>query len=387
MADLSQIFGAGAGQGPQPDFNSLYAALQQAQSPYLTMGAHGYLQDRHPRIAQALDNAFMNVAEMPQTANVSGAGDNIAAVVKGLAGARQAQQQHAIQQATLPLQVAQQSLGYQKNLWDLLKDRSEVGMYDAHAKYYKQLGDYKDYVQNDKPIYNSGGPKIDDNGEPWMFNQRSGQNEYVGDNPDVANNPNYKATFLKGGKPGAGHAGALNLLGLAQTATGGDPATSEGANSILNLYSNVQAGIAGRKAASTDKAHQPAEDEKNFLETQKHYVGDMIGKPPSEAEQKDLDAKQQLLSVLGKDSFEKFYGKGSANFDYKSLQNRQADFANKSQQARNLLSQYIKSGAHRKGIGIQDWVKSQQPAQAAPTQQNATPDLGSALDQIFPRQP
>lgn len=354
---------------PQPDFGALSDAIRRQQSPYVAFGAHGWLQDNHPQVAGRLDNALAAVAN---TTSGRTTAENIAGVARGVIGGRQMEQQHAMEQATLPLTLAHQQMAYQAGLMNLYKSGAEINKDNAMADYYGTHGDY--LTGRLGQLGNAtGNIVVDDNGEPWAQGKNNQGLQYAGNNPQV--DSKYQPTFNKHnqGKAGAG-GGLWSNIAAAADQPGATPA--ENANNRLNLYNKSQASGAGAKKFATDQAGEPQQTANDFLKSEKDRVAAQLGKRPDDASQKDF-AQSFLLSHLD-----------DLHFDVSkipSLESRQQEYDKKAADVKGRLSRYTVSNDWRKG-------KSFNPDNYAPPQTQSAPPakgktgLDSALDSIFPKQ-
>jgi hypothetical protein len=323
-----------------PDFGAIQSAIQAQQSPYVTMGAHGWLQDNHPKLAGVLDNAFLAAAMTPGPRGPEGAGGGISRTFEGLMGARQAHMQHDISQATLPLQLSQQQLGFQKGIMDLYKTGAEIQHYHDQGEYWKeQAQTNKDWREGRLgQLGNSTGNVIvDDKGEPWSQGKAGQGLVYAGNNPNI--DASYQPTFTKHGKSAQA---ANNLWSHIQTLTdpNAPPDAKAQAQQGISIYTGAQAAVAGGRKAATDKAGEPQQTANDFLKSEKDRVAASLGKRPSESEQKDFLQDYYLKHM------------NDAGFDSSkvpSLESRQKDFDQKAAQTKTRLSRYVQSNDWRKG--------------------------------------
>lgn len=367
-----------------PDYNAIQDAVRRQQSPYVTMPAHGFLQDRFPGAAGILDNVFLTAANTPGPRGPEGAGGGISRTFQGLMGARQMQMQHGLQQALLPMDIAQRQMAYQQGMLNMQKTQAETTEMRQRGNYYDQQADtnrqYRGWLENNKPMYGTQ-DKIDDEGRPWRTNLRTGQMEHVGTEPlPEGYNPSFNKANTRA-RMGALPGGLEGQILFGQNGVT-DPSsmTPDQWRDLGVDYTTMEARKAGQKAGAVDQTRTPDK----FLDEQRSA----LGKPPTDAEQRDLDQKQKRLAILGKDGYEQIYGPGSSKFDYKTLDQRKAEF----QEKQRRFASYTQSNSWRKGkpFNADDWpVANSQPATNVPgtTPQGAAPrSLSDALDSIFPRQ-
>lgn len=352
---------------PAPDFGAIGDAIRKQQSPYLAFGAHGWLQDNHPQVAGKLDAAL---AAMAATTTGRTAAENISGVARGVIGGRQAEQQHAVQQATLPLSLAEQQMGFQSGLMNLYKSGAEINKDNAMASYYGVHGNYLN-TRGQQLGNATGNVVVDDNGEPWAQGKAGQGLQYAGNNPQV--DENYQPTFNKHlqGKAGAG-GGLWSNIAAAADQPGATP--QENANNRLNLYNKSQATNAGGKKAATDQAAIPAQTANDFLKSEKDKVAAQLGKRPDDASQKDF-TQNYLISHMNDPSFD--------ISKLPSLESRQADYDKKAGDMKDRFSRYTASNDWRKSKSFSPDDYAAPQAQAAPAKKGG---LDSALDSAFPRQ-
>lgn len=370
--------------GMAPDYGALASAIQRVQSPYVSFGASGPLQDRFPGVAHALDNIFLTAANIPQGRTV---GENIAGVARGLIGGRQMALQHNLQQSLLPIELAQRQLGYQTALAGLQREQAQTDMYRAHAKYFGAMGDYRDWMQNDKPMYGTK-DMIDDEGRPWRTNLRSGQMEYVGTDdlpqgyqPSFAKqNTRARQGALPGGLEGQILFGAMGVT---------DPSSMSpqdwqqmGVN-----YANLEAKKAGLRTSAQDVANQPKQTAQDFLSAQKDALNKMIGPEPT-----DKDYKSRVNETWAK-SVDPNY-KGDIMKDVAaipSLDEMKSSYNQRASQQKQNFANYVASGQHRQGVPYNPNTvyppKGRVPGvpigQAQPAPIAAPGSLSGALDSTF----
>lgn len=352
---------------PTPDFAALSDAIRAQQSPYLAFGAHGWLQDKHPQVAGRVDAAL---AAMANTTTGQTAAENIAGVARGVLGGRQMEQQHALEQATLPLTLAHQQMAYSQGLLNLYKGSAEINKDNAMADYYGTHGDY--LTGRLSQLGNqTGNVVVDDNGEPWAQGKNGQGLVYAGNNPNVGQN--YQPTFNKHNQKGGAGGGLWSNIATAADDPNATP--QQNAKNRLNLYNQSGAAGAGAKKAATDKAGEPEADAKIFLQSQKDRVAAQLGKRPDDASQK-IFASNQLMAHIEDPGFDVA--------KIPTLEQRQAAYDKKAADARGALGRYEKSGDWRKGT---EFDSSKYPeAQAAPqTTAPQSSGLDAALDTIFPR--
>lgn len=351
---------------PQPDFGALSDAIRRQQSPYVAFGAHGWLQDNHPQVAGRLDNALAAVAN---TTSGRTTAENIAGVARGVIGGRQMEQQHAMEQATLPLTLAHQQMAYQAGLMNLYKSGAEINKDNAMADYYGTHGDY--LTGRLGQLGNqTGNVVVDDNGEPWAQGKNGQGLQYAGNNPQV--DSKYQPTFNKHNQKGGAGGGLWSNIAAAADQPGATP--QENANNRLNLYNKSQATNAGGKKAATDQAAIPAQTANDFLKSEKDKVAAQLGKRPDDASQKDF-TQNYLISHMNDPSFD--------ISKLPSLESRQSDYDKKAGDMKDRFSRYTASNDWRKSKSFSPDDYAAPQAQAAPAKKGG---LDSALDSLFPKQ-
>lgn len=314
-----------------PNFSSIQSAIMAQQSPYMSFGAHGFLQDHAPKLAGVLDNAFLTLSNLQQGRTT---GENVAAVARSLVAGRQERLQHNIQQATLPLQMNQQQIAYQQGLQNLYKTSAETDMDIQHAKYLGQHGDYFDARVDQLGQHYGSKMNVDDNGEPWAM--VNGQLQYAGNNQLP---PGYQPSFKTAGQR-AQTSGNTLWGNIAQAADQPGAAPAQNAANRLNLYGKVQGGVAGGKAAAVDVANQPRDTAKDFLASEKDKVASSLGKRPTAADQKEYEQNELLKQLLSP---------GAQVGNVKSLEDRQKEYDQRAGDLKGRLSRYVQSNDWRKG--------------------------------------
>ena len=353
---------------PTPDFQALGDAIKSTQSPYMTMGAHGWLQDNHPGVAGDLDNALLAVANTPQGRTT---GENISAVGQALLRGRQERQQHDIQQATLPVQLAQQQMAYQSSLQNLYKTQAEIHRDNAMADYYGTHGDYLTGRLGQLGDQYGSTTKIDDNGEPWLPGKNGQGLVYAGGRQLP---PGYSPTFNKANQHGSVGGGLWGNIAAAADDPNASPA--ENAKKRLGLYGNVQSNIAGGKAGAVNDVNDRTKTRpENFEKTEIQSQLDSLGKRPNKAEQEQFQKDELLKQLLDPN------GSGSLK-PIDSLENRQRAYDQKLQDLKSRASNYIKSGDAKRGKKFDPNLYGSAP-NSAPQTQAPQPNLGTSLDRIF----
>ena len=354
----------------QQNFDAISQAIMRQQSPYVSFGANGWLQQNHPGAAHALDNVFLTAANIPQGQTV---GENIAGVAHGLIAGRQMQFQHNIEQAMLPVELAQRQFAYQKNFLDVMKDRAQIDEASQNANMNRWRAANFERLSNQATSPYST-QRVDENGYLWGTRKDSGQEEVVPGQPGTENGLPIPGT--KGGFSPTGASSRPNMTELYIAASKGD----KGAIAAVKAYEDTQTRIAGAKTAAVNDANTP----KNFLASESKSVMDEVGAAPK----------------LGTDDYYSYMGEQLKNkVPFSKIPDEATwrsgivqQYNQQKAKAQSRISAYTKSKAYERGIGLKDWEQQQQTPQASPAPaavpgavSGQRPDLGSALDQIFPR--
>lgn len=390
----ASIPGVAAPDAYNQNFSNLSQAIQRVQSPYEMFGAHGYLQDNHPGMAHVLNNVFLNAAMTPEAPLVSGEGNGITRALQGVLGGRQAQYQHQLQQALLPVELAQRQLGYQKSYLDVLKDRSQIGEADANAQMNTwRAHNFERLSQQSTSPYSQ--TRVGQNGFLYGTRKDTGQEEVIPGQPGLEGLDDAQGQ-ARGAFPVPGTTGRNpTITSLAADVANGVP----GAENKLRIAINAQTQIVGAGQGARNKANEPVQTAKEFLTTQDQAVNKMIGPEPTN---KDYDSAKQ--AVWDKAMAGQLKGDPLQEIaKIPSLEDAKAAYNSRANQIKTNYANYVASGLHRQGVPF-DMNKiypskgkgGPNPSAQVPSSAAAPanipgvaprPDLGAALDQIFPRQP
>lgn len=362
---------------PMPDFNSVQQRVMAQQSPYLSMPANGWLQNNHPQVAGRLDAALAAIAH---TGTGTTTAQNIIGAAQGVIGGHQAEQQHAVEQALLPLHMGQQQMAYQQGLLNLYKTGADIQHLGAESDYLHTHGSYLN-ARAEQLGQATGNVIIDDNGEPWAQGKAGQGLQYAGDNPRI--DENYQPTFNKKNQSKTGTGGGFLGSNInAATDPNASPEQQARAKANLNLYSNVQGNVAGNKAGAVNQANDPKTRAEEFQKSEIASQVEGLGKRPTPAEQKEFQANELMKQVLAPNA--------KVDMDsIPSLDTRQKEFDAKMKDLKSRAGNYVKSGDAKKGVKFDPSVYGDVPKQASTPQTppaSGQPDLNSALDRIFPRQ-
>jgi len=326
---------------PTPDFNAMGDAIRSTQSPYMTMGAHGWLQDNHPGIAGMLDNGLAAVANYQQGHTT---GENIASLGRSLLMARQQRREHDIEQATLPVQIAQQQLAYQGGLQKLYQSQAEIQHWQAQGDYWREQADtnkaWREGRLNQLDNRFGGQVKFDDEGHPWQPDLNNGQLHYAG--PDQLP-PGYQPSFTKANQHGSVGGGLWGNVATAADVPGATP--QQNAQNRLALYGKTQSQIAGSKTGAVNAANDPKTRAEEFQKSEIASAVDGLGKRPTPSEQEEFQ-KNELMRIL---LDPKGTSDPSALSKIPSLDQRQKDYDAKLKDMKSRAGNYVKSGDAKRG--------------------------------------
>ena len=343
----------------QQNFDAISQAIMRQQSPYVSFGGNGWLQQNHPGAAHALDNVFLTAANIPQGQTV---GENIAGVAHGLIAGRQMQFQHNVEQAMLPVELAQRQFAYQKNFLDVMKDRAQIDEASQNANMNRWR------AQNFERLANSSTSpyaqtKVGTDGLLYGVRKDNGTVEKVPGqtDSDMSGDPGGPPKFPVPGTTGRNP----TITSLAADVANGVP----GAEDKLRLAVRAEATIAGAKTGAVNDANTP----KNFLASESKSVMDEVGQAPKVS-------TDDYYSYMGGQLASKVpYSKIPDEASWRSGIVQQYNQSKAKAQSR--ISAYTKSKAYERGIGLKDWEQQQQAPQAAPSAPAALPVPGTAAPQ------
>lgn len=353
----------------QQNFDGISKAILARQSPYVSFGAHGWLQDNHPGIAGALDNVFLTAANIQQGETV---GQNIGAVAHGLIAGRMEKQQHDMQQALLPVELAQRQFAYNKNYLDVMKDRAQIDEASNNAYMNKQRGDnFARLADQANSPYSK--TQVGTDGKMYGIRKDNGSMEAIPgqDDQDMTGDPGGPP---QGKFPVPGTAGKLNMTELYGRAAKGD----QSAIDTLNYYSKVQGNVQGTKTGAADLANQP----KQLADAYEKEIGNTLGKRPEASSYKAWRSAQ----IAG--------GINDPHFDPSKIPSLESQQAEYDQKATNFAN-YKASGLSRRGVPYDPKsqytapkaqgksASAQVPGTSPQAPAQGQPDLNAALDSVF----
>jgi hypothetical protein len=352
----------------QANFDAIQKTIMAQQSPYVSFGANGWLQNNHPAIASRLDNAFLAAANTPQGHTI---GENISAVAKGVIGGRQEQLQHNIQQAMLPVEMQQRQMAFQKQYVDINKDIAQTN--NANQESTMNMWKGRNYErQSQLASSNYTGQRVGTDGFLYGINKNTNRDEKIPGQPGMGDDDQPDQSKGIYAVPGAG-SGKPNMTELYLAASKGD----KGAQAALDAYSRTQAGIAGGKTGAVINANTP----KDFLQSEGKAAMDAVGPAPqtTTADFRSWRAAQ----VRNNTPMERIPDESTWK------QNIMSQYNAKKAAAQQSISEYTKSGAWQKGISRQDYEAIRNktaltPGAAQPAPQRAPVGLPGAAQQQGP---
>lgn len=318
------------------------AAASKLTSPYATMSPDSWLPQSHPKLASTLDNAFLTMAMTPSPQGPEGAGGGISRTMQGLVGARQFHRNQALEAAMLPYQMLEPRLKMEDTI-------AQMDLRSKQAQYDEKRGAWYDKrIEGMDNPHALGQSLTDDSGQKWheVFDPVAGTTRLF--NPITQKHADELSTdkqpsFVKSQRA-ARSATPGGLAGMIiDEQMSNDPAVKKHGQDAAKLYSGLMGVTAGARKGGEENAPHPYDESKMMLDNERKSA---YGKLPG------LQNEEQFRKNLSPTQLGDYYSNPNAYQQYQEKYGMQKD------QLDYNFAQYQKSGAWKRGVGFQQWVKN-----------------------------
>lgn len=321
------------------------------QSPYALVNPNSFLAQRAPGIAGHLDNAFLTLANMGPTGDT--AGENISNVMRGMMGARQFNQERAMQAAMLPMQMRMMGLQQQDIMSQIASRSSEAALNQARIPY-EQAMEQRAMAQSDWYTRRVQEPTAAD------VNLRVAMGIVQPKDPNnwsptesVAIRDQLMELERKQATASGGLVGGI-ISGLDSS----DPAVRAKAQSDMQNYQRIMGGVAGARTGAEQNAPHPFADTQNLINKEASHLYDDLDKPlPFTIENYTAWAMEEGENHKDDPKWEPTPALFKAAQDLKSAAQTQRDNA--------FAKWQTASDGARAGIGLKNWLGSQGPSKGS----------------------
>jgi hypothetical protein len=316
------------------------------------MRPDSWLATQHPRIAGALDNAFLTAGMTPGPSGPEGVGGGIARTFQGLIGANQYRRQQMLMQAMLPYQMLEPRLKAEDTL-------AQVAQRGQQAQYERQRGEwYEKRIGSMDNLKTVQGAKTDDKGQEWqeIFSPADGRvrllNPTTGKHADELpedQRPSFSKSLRnqRMSTPGG-------LMGeIIDARMSSDPAIRARGEKMGGMYTEMYGAQAGARTGGEQNAPHPYSDAKDFLTQERNRAFQTLPRMMNQKEYEDAH-------ITDPDYWEKRTGpKGDVVSGDKVYQDYIKGEQTTRQKLDSNLAAYAQAGAHKRGIGFNEWYAQQ----------------------------
>jgi len=264
--------------GGQFDFSGMLDQYRQmAQRAYPTNQMFGNTQfgQNHPRLAGAINNAFMAAAMTKPGMTI---GENISNVAGGVLGARQAQREQLLRQQMLPYQMIAPQMEMQKTSAEIANLLSEPAWRHSMEERNQAMSEwYARRVQQPNSEEQRMG----------LAASMAGITNWDGDyrklSPDQAQAMGKALDQLTERQANAMAGGGLTPGHIVQMQMSDDPKIKAQGDQAAKLYTGMMGQVAGTRTGAEQAAPHPQADMDKFIDTEKANYRNLL--PPKQSEE------------------------------------------------------------------------------------------------------
>lgn len=260
--------------------NDLIAPYQrvasQVSSPYATIGRNSWLANKHPLVAQALDNAFLTAAMTPGPRGPEGAGEGISRTFQGLLGAQQYRHQKMLEDMMLPFQMAMPRLQAEHTLAQIQQSGAYSDYLRQHGEYLSDMADVnqqKADIAQQRADQAKYGKQMNDPEERFAYN--SVFKKYGVDSVDklsLEQLQEAQGIYQNAKRQTRMHTGSLTQGDIIAMQMSDDPDIKAKGEQAAKIWSSMYGMAAGARTGGSESAPHPYSEQKSFLQSERQRV-------------------------------------------------------------------------------------------------------------------